>query len=39
MRMQMFAILDKAKSDTEKMRGLNLAAVKLTAVQVAKLSL
>jgi hypothetical protein len=39
MRLNMFAVQDKAKSHTENIRGLNLAAVKLTAVQVTKLSL
>jgi hypothetical protein len=39
MEMQMFAILDKAKPDTEYVRGLNLAAVKHATVQVTRLSL
>jgi hypothetical protein len=33
----MFAALDKVKPDTENGRGLNLAVVKLTTVQVTKL--
>jgi hypothetical protein len=37
--MQMTAILGKAKPDTENIRGLNLAAVKRTAVQVSRLPL
>jgi hypothetical protein len=37
MRMNMFA--DKTKKDTENIRGLNLAVVKLTTVQVTKLLL
>jgi hypothetical protein len=32
--MRMFVILDKAKPDIESIRGLNLAAVKHTTVQV-----
>jgi hypothetical protein len=36
MRMNMFAAEDKAKPDTENIRGLNLAAVKLTTVQVIR---
>jgi hypothetical protein len=41
MRMNMFAVWDKAKPDTENtsIGGLNLAAVKLATVQVAKLPL
>jgi hypothetical protein len=39
MRMNMFAVLDKAKPDIEDVRGLNLAAVKLTTVLVTKLPL
>jgi hypothetical protein len=39
MRMNMFAIYDKAKADIENIRGLNSAAVKLTTVQVTKLPL
>jgi hypothetical protein len=39
MEMQMFAILDKAKPDTENIRGLDLAAVKRTGVQVTRLPL
>jgi hypothetical protein len=35
----MFAILDKAKPDTGNTRGLNLAAVKRTTVQVTRLPL
>jgi hypothetical protein len=37
MKMQMFATLDKAKPDTENIRGLNLAAVMCTTVQVSRL--
>jgi hypothetical protein len=37
--MDMITALDKAKPDTENIRGLNLAAVKLTTVQVNKLPL
>jgi hypothetical protein len=39
MKMQMSAILGKAKPDTENIRGLNLAAVKRTTVQVSRLLL
>jgi hypothetical protein len=39
MQMQIFAILDKAKPDTENIRDLNLAAVKQTTVQVTRLPL
>jgi hypothetical protein len=39
MRTKMFAILDKAKPDTGNTRGLNLAAVVCTAVQVSGLPL
>jgi hypothetical protein len=39
MRMNIFAAWDKAKPDTENVRGLKLAAVKLTTVQVTKLPL
>jgi hypothetical protein len=39
MKMQMFAILDKANSDTGNIRGLNLAAVKHRTVQVTRLLL
>jgi hypothetical protein len=39
MRMNMFAAQDKAKPDMENIKGLNLAAVKLTIVQVTKLPL
>jgi hypothetical protein len=35
--MKMFATLDKAKPDTGNIRGLNLAAVKHTTVQVTRL--
>jgi hypothetical protein len=34
--MRMFAILDKAKPDIGSIRGLNLAAVMCTTVQVSK---
>jgi hypothetical protein len=37
--MNKFAVKDKVKPDTENIRGLNLAAVKLTTVQVTKLPL
>jgi hypothetical protein len=37
--MNMFALQDKVKPDIENVRGLNLAVVKLTAVQVTKLPL
>jgi hypothetical protein len=36
---KMFAILDKVKLDIENIRGLNLAAVKHTTVQVTRVSL
>jgi hypothetical protein len=39
MRMNMFAVQDKAKPDRENLRGLNLAVVKLTTLQVTNLSL
>jgi hypothetical protein len=39
MRMNMFAIEDKVKPDIENIRGLNLAMVKPTTVQVIKLPL
>jgi hypothetical protein len=39
MKMKMFAILDKAKHDTGNTRGLNLAAVIFTTVQVSRLPL
>jgi hypothetical protein len=39
MRMNMFAAQDKTKPDIENTRDLNLAVVKLTAVQVTKLPL
>jgi hypothetical protein len=35
----MFATSEKAKPDTENIRGLNLAAVKRTTVQVTRLPL
>jgi hypothetical protein len=35
--MKMFATLDRAKPDTGNTRGLNLAAVKHTTVQVSRL--
>jgi hypothetical protein len=35
--MNIFAVKDKAKPDIESIRGLNLAAVKLTTVQVTRL--
>jgi hypothetical protein len=35
-KMRMFATLDKARPDTENIRGSNLAAVMCTAVQVSK---
>jgi hypothetical protein len=38
-KMRMFATLDKAKPDTENIRGLNLAAVMCMTVQVSRLSL
>jgi hypothetical protein len=37
--MKMFAILDKAKPGTENTRGLNLAAVRRTTVQVTRMPL
>jgi hypothetical protein len=37
MRMTIFAAQDKANPETEDIRGLNLAVVKLTTVQVTKL--
>jgi hypothetical protein len=37
--MNMFAAQDKAKPDTENIRGLNLAAVKLMTAEVTKLRL
>jgi hypothetical protein len=37
MKIKMFAILDKAKPNTENIRGLNLAAVKCTTVQAPEL--
>jgi hypothetical protein len=37
--MNMFAVQDKAKPDIENGRGLNLAVVKLTTVQVTELPL
>jgi hypothetical protein len=36
MRMIMFAVQDKAKPDIENIRGLNLAAVEIKTVQMAK---
>jgi hypothetical protein len=39
MKMQMFATMDKANPDTGNIRGLNLAAVKHTTVQVTRLPL
>jgi hypothetical protein len=36
MRLYMFVIQDKAKPDVENIRGLNLAVVKLTTVQVTE---
>jgi hypothetical protein len=36
MKMQMFTTLDKAKPDTENIRGLNLAAGKYTTDQMSK---
>jgi hypothetical protein len=38
-RTNMFAVHDKVKPDTENIRGLNLAAVKLTTVHVTRLPL
>jgi hypothetical protein len=37
MKKKMFVTLDKAKPDTENIRGLNLAAVMCTTVQVSRL--
>jgi hypothetical protein len=39
MSMNMFVVQDKAKPDTENIRGLNLAVVKLTTIQVTELPL
>jgi hypothetical protein len=39
MKMQMFATLDKANRDTSNIRGLNLAEVKHTTVEVTRLLL
>jgi hypothetical protein len=39
MRMNMFAVYNKAKPDTENIRRLNLAVVELKVVQVTKLPL
>jgi hypothetical protein len=39
MKMQMFATLDKANPDTGNIKGLNLAAVKHTTIQVTRLLL
>jgi hypothetical protein len=36
MKMKMFAILDKARPNTENIRGSNLAAIMCTTVQVSK---
>jgi hypothetical protein len=36
MRMNMFSVEDKAKPHIEKIRGLNMAVVKLTTVQVTR---
>jgi hypothetical protein len=38
MKMKMVATLDKVKPDTENIRGLNLAAVMCTTIQVCRLS-
>jgi hypothetical protein len=38
-RMNMFVSYDKAKQGTDNIRGLNLAVVKLTTVQVTKMPL
>jgi hypothetical protein len=37
MKMKMYVILDKAKPHTENIKGLNLAAVIYTTVQVSRL--
>jgi hypothetical protein len=39
MKMKMFATLDKAKPDTDNIRGLNLEVVMRMAVQVSSLNL
>jgi hypothetical protein len=39
MRVNLFALQDKVKPDIENIRGINLAVVKLTTVQVRKLPL
>jgi hypothetical protein len=39
MRMNMFAAYGKAKPDIENIRGLNLAGVKITTVQMTKMPL
>jgi hypothetical protein len=39
MRINRFAVYDKAKPDIENIRGLNLSVVKLTTVQVITLPL
>jgi hypothetical protein len=39
MKMQLFVTLDKAKPDTENIKGLNLAAVMCMTIQVPRLSL
>jgi hypothetical protein len=36
--MRMFATLDKARPDTENIRGSNLAAITCTIVQVSKIA-
>jgi hypothetical protein len=38
MKMKMFVTMDKAKPDTENIRGLNLAEVMCMTVQVTRLS-
>jgi hypothetical protein len=37
--MNMFAVQDKAKPDTENIKGLNLVVIKLSTVQMTKLPL
>jgi hypothetical protein len=37
MKIKMFVTMDKARPDTENIRGLNLAAVMCTTVQVSRL--
>jgi hypothetical protein len=39
MKLQTFAVLDKAKPDTEDIKGLNLKMVKYTTIQVTRLPL